>query len=140
MFNQFTNPNPNSNPNSTSPGKHKQKPRQDSEATNQQYSYINRDVTAAKLSATIIVYPFSYYFPHCTWDAQFTGQWYSNIFGDSNEVNQFLISNLGLIYTNTVSLHELWVNSENGNGYTYRDHMKDTFINFIIFRCIYNYC
>ena len=49
MFNQFTNPNPNSNPNSTSPGKHKQKPRQDDEATNQQYSYINRDVTAAKL-------------------------------------------------------------------------------------------
>ena len=42
--------------------------------------------------------------------------------------NQFLNPNSTAAYNN-VNWHELWVNSENGNGYTCHNYIKDAFNN-----------
>eukprot|EP01083_Nonionella_stella_P073672 199428_1 len=88
-----------------------------------QYSLISRDVMVKSKSVISIVYSFSYYFPYRSWDNAFIGQYYSNLYKDSVDVNNFTIRNLQTIVTNTRNWHQLMYNN------AYPDYLKDFYVN-----------
>ena len=94
-------------------------------ATNEtvQYSLKSTDIFVAAHSVISIVYSFSYYFPFRTWNNEFIGQFYSNLYKDSEDVNSFAINHLQNIISNTRNWHNLMYNN------SYPDYLKDFYVN-----------
>eukprot|EP01084_Bolivina_argentea_P219342 372035_1 len=88
-----------------------------------QYSLVNRGVKVAANSVVSVVYSFSYYFPYRTWDNGFIGQYYSNLYKDSEDVNKFTITNINQIINNTKNWHKLMYNN------AYPDYLNDFYVN-----------
>eukprot|EP01084_Bolivina_argentea_P269292 457639_1 len=88
-----------------------------------QYPLITRNVMVKANSVKSIIYSFSYYFPYRSWDNYFIGQYYANLYQDSIDVNNFTISNLENIITNTKNWHKLMYNN------AYPDYLKDFYVN-----------
>ena len=93
---------------------------------NKQYSLITNNINVPKNSIKTIVYTFSYYFPYRTWDNITIGQYYSNIYTDSNDVNTFLINNINDIINNTNNWHKLMYSFTDE---IYSDLIKDFMVN-----------